>query len=73
MPCNVCHGGRYNQQTLDITLDGLNIADVLRLTVDEAAHKARGTGTECRYRGPCGLHGAGREAPPGYQPAFTAL
>ncbi|MFI6942474.1 AAA family ATPase [Streptomyces sp. NPDC050418] len=37
MPCNTCHGGRYNAKTLEVTLDGLNIAEVLRLTVDEAA------------------------------------
>ncbi|MDB5946128.1 MAG: excinuclease subunit UvrA, partial [Ramlibacter sp.] len=35
-PCPACHGARYNPQTLEITLDGKNIAEVLGLTVDGA-------------------------------------
>ncbi len=35
--CEVCHGQRYNRETLEITFKGKNIADVLNLTVDEAA------------------------------------
>jgi excinuclease ABC subunit A len=35
--CEVCHGKRYNRETLEITYKGKNIADVLDLTVDEAA------------------------------------
>src|SRR6266576_1480059 len=35
--CEVCHGKRYNSETLEITYKGKNIADVLDLTVDEAA------------------------------------
>jgi excinuclease ABC subunit A len=35
--CEVCHGKRYNRETLEITYKGRNIADVLDLTVDEAA------------------------------------
>jgi len=35
--CEVCHGKRYNRETLEITYKGKNIADVLNLTVDEAA------------------------------------
>jgi excinuclease ABC subunit A len=35
--CEVCHGTRYNRETLEITYKGKNIADVLELTVDEAA------------------------------------
>lgn len=35
--CEVCHGRRYNRETLEITYKGKNIADVLDLTVDEAA------------------------------------
>jgi len=35
--CEVCHGERYNRETLEITYKGKNIADVLDLTVDEAA------------------------------------
>ncbi len=35
--CEVCRGQRYNRDTLEITYKGKNIADVLNLTVDEAA------------------------------------
>lgn len=33
--CEACNGKRYNRETLEITYKGLNIADVLNLTVDE--------------------------------------
>src|SRR5438445_7817059 len=35
--CEVCHGKRYNRETLEITYKGKHIADVLDMTVDEAA------------------------------------
>ncbi|MBA1245499.1 excinuclease ABC subunit UvrA [Pseudomonas japonica] len=35
-PCPVCHGDRYNPQTLAIEWQGLNIAQVLKLTVEDA-------------------------------------
>lgn len=35
-PCPACRGGRYNQQTLKVAWRGRDIAEVLRLTVDEA-------------------------------------
>src|SRR5437764_2258625 len=35
--CEVCHGKRYNRETLEITYKGKNVADILDLTVDEAA------------------------------------
>ena len=35
-PCPTCHGARYNPQTLAIQWQGLSIAQVLQLTVDEA-------------------------------------
>jgi excinuclease ABC subunit A len=34
--CEACNGRRYNRETLEINYKGLNIADVLDLTVDEA-------------------------------------
>jgi excinuclease ABC subunit A len=36
--CEACGGRRYNRETLEITYKGLNIADVLDLTVDEAVN-----------------------------------
>ena len=36
-PCPVCHGSRYNDKTLEIRYHGKTIADVLALTVDDAA------------------------------------
>lgn len=34
--CDVCHGKRYNTQTLEVTYRGKNIAEILDLTVDDA-------------------------------------
>jgi excinuclease ABC subunit A len=34
--CEACNGRRYNRETLEITYKGLNIADVLDMSVDEA-------------------------------------
>ncbi|MFL4474074.1 ABC transporter [Paeniglutamicibacter sp. MACA_103] len=36
-PCPVCHGSRYNPETLEVTYAGKNIAEVLALSVDAAA------------------------------------
>ncbi len=36
VPCEVCHGQRYNQETLEIRYKGKNIAEVLAMTVEEA-------------------------------------
>ena len=36
-PCQVCHGQRYNDKTLEITYQGKNIAEVLDLTVEAAS------------------------------------
>jgi excinuclease ABC subunit A len=38
VPCDVCHGKRYNRETLDIQYKGKNIHEVLDMTV-EAAHE----------------------------------
>ena len=43
--CEVCRGQRYNRETLEITYKGKNIADVLKLTVDEAARFFRNVPT----------------------------
>ena len=37
VPCDVCHGKRYNKETLAITYKGKNISDVLHMRVNEAA------------------------------------
>ena len=36
VPCEVCHGKRYNRETLDVHYKGKNIYDVLNMTVEEA-------------------------------------
>ena len=36
VPCEVCHGTRYNRETLEIKYKGKNINDVLNMRVDEA-------------------------------------
>ena len=35
-PCPTCHGARYNPETLAVSWQGMNIAQVLQLTVDQA-------------------------------------
>ena len=36
VPCEVCHGKRYNRETLEVKYKGKNIADVLDMTVEDA-------------------------------------
>ncbi|AEH52775.1 MULTISPECIES: excinuclease ABC subunit UvrA [Heyndrickxia] len=36
VPCEVCHGKRYNRETLEVQYKGKNIADVLDMTVEDA-------------------------------------
>jgi excinuclease ABC subunit A len=36
VPCDVCHGSRFNRETLQVKFKGMSIADVLDLTVEHA-------------------------------------
>ncbi|MCY1535754.1 UvrABC system protein A [compost metagenome] len=36
VPCEVCHGQRYNRETLDVQYKGRNIAQILDMTVEQA-------------------------------------
>jgi excinuclease ABC subunit A len=36
VPCDVCHGARYNRETLEVFYKGKNITEVLAMTVEEA-------------------------------------
>ena len=36
VPCEVCHGARYNRETLEVRYKGKNISEVLNMTADEA-------------------------------------
>lgn len=36
VPCEVCHGKRYNRETLEVLYKGKNIADIIALTVEDA-------------------------------------
>ncbi|MBP1913279.1 excinuclease ABC subunit A [Lederbergia galactosidilyticus] len=35
VPCEVCHGSRYNRETLEVKYKGKNIADVLEMTIED--------------------------------------
>jgi excinuclease ABC subunit A len=37
VPCEVCHGARYNRETLEVHYKGKTVADVLAMPIDEAA------------------------------------
>ncbi|MDX2082339.1 MAG: excinuclease ABC subunit UvrA [Terrimicrobiaceae bacterium] len=43
--CEVCRGRRYNRETLEVTYKGKNIADVLEMTIDDAARFFRNVPT----------------------------
>lgn len=56
--CDQCHGKRYNAETLEITFKGRNIAEVLEMTVSEAARffgKASSIATKITTLEECGL------------------
>ncbi|MGH8049758.1 MAG: excinuclease ABC subunit UvrA, partial [Arenimonas sp.] len=36
VPCDVCHGKRYNRETLEILYKGYNVHDILQMTVEDA-------------------------------------
>ena len=36
VPCDVCHGKRYNRETLTVTYKGKNVSEVLEMTVEDA-------------------------------------
>ncbi|MFL2133789.1 excinuclease ABC subunit UvrA [Desemzia sp. FAM 24101] len=36
VPCEVCHGARYNSETLEVKYKGKSISDVLNMTIDDA-------------------------------------
>ncbi|WP_182201224.1 excinuclease ABC subunit UvrA [Paraliobacillus salinarum] len=38
VPCEVCHGKRYNRETLEVKYKGKNIADILDMTIENALH-----------------------------------
>lgn len=41
VPCEVCHGKRYNRETLDVKYKGKSIADVLEMTIEDAVEYFR--------------------------------
>ncbi len=51
-PCDVCHGKRYNRETLEVLYKGKNITEVLDLTVEDALEffnaRARTSRASCR-------------------------
>ncbi|HEX2749738.1 MAG TPA: excinuclease ABC subunit UvrA [Verrucomicrobiales bacterium] len=56
--CEACEGKRYNREVLEVTFKGRNIADVLEMTLDEAADFFRtvpGLGDKLRMMGSVGL------------------
>ncbi len=38
VPCDACHGQRYNRETLEVSYKGKTISDVLEMTVEDAMH-----------------------------------
>ena len=46
VPCEVCHGSRYNRETLEVRYKGKNISEVLDMTAEEALDYIRTTNTQ---------------------------
>ena len=78
VPCEVCHGKRYNRETLEVRYKGKNIAEVLEMSVEEArrvlrqraAHRAapqdaRRGRPRLRQARPAGDHALRRRGPAG--------
>ena len=42
VPCEVCHGARYNRETLEVHYKGKSIAEVLDMPIEEALELLRG-------------------------------
>ena len=49
VPCEVCHGDRYNRETLEVRYKGKNIAEVLQMPISEAAEFFEPIGAIHRY------------------------
>jgi len=49
VPCEVCHGARYNRETLEVHFKGKNVADVLDMPISEAAVFFEAIPTISRY------------------------
>jgi excinuclease ABC subunit A len=48
--CDVCHGKRFNRETLEVTFKGKSIADVLDMTVEEGRRLLQGRPRPCATR-----------------------
>ena len=49
VPCEVCHGARYNRETLEVHYKGKTIADVLNMPIEEAHNFFESVPTIARY------------------------
>ena len=41
VPCEVCHGKRYNRETFEVKYKGKNISEILDMTVEEPWHSLK--------------------------------
>ncbi|MDO4791415.1 MAG: excinuclease ABC subunit UvrA [Buchananella hordeovulneris] len=49
VPCEVCHGSRYNRETLEVHFKGKTVADVLNMPIEEAAEFFRAVPAIARH------------------------